>query len=162
MSLTIARLKELLHYDEETGHFVWLKNHTRYKVVGKVAEGTVNGYRSICIDGRRYYAHRLAWFYMTEEWPSDSIDHIDGDKLNNTWVNLRDVAHSVNMENQRSARSDNKTTGVLGAYMHKNGRFYSAISVAGKTKRLGYFDTVDEAHSAYVDAKRKYHKGCTL
>ncbi|WP_230878255.1 HNH endonuclease signature motif containing protein [Burkholderia sp. 9779_493] len=117
----------------------------------------------ITIDGIRMYAHRLAWFYVYGEWPSGDIDHIDGVRTNNAINNLRDVPRGVNMQNQRRARSNNRTSGLLGVTWHaRRYRWCAQIQVDGKRKGIGYFDDAETAHQAYLDAKRKLHAGCSI
>jgi hypothetical protein len=159
--LTIDRLKEALAYDPETGFFVWRIAINSRAVVGKVAGKLKStGYIYIGLDSEQYPAHRLAWLYMTGEWPQNSIDHIDGDRANNRFVNLRDVPASHNAQNQRRAQNGNKS-GYLG--VSKRGRhFYAQINVGGKIEMLGKFNTAKEAHLAYIEAKRERHEGCTI
>lgn len=160
--MTQSELKALLHYDPETGVFAWLP---RPRIRGGKVAGNVSpdGYWRIGLGGRPsklFLAHRLAWLYMTGEWPRLDIDHINGDKTDNRWSNLRDVTRSVNLQNQRRARSDS-TSGLLGA--HKNGRGWSArIYVDGVKRHLGTFATAAEAHAHYLEAKRRVHEGCTI
>lgn len=107
-------------------------------------------------------AHRVAWAFVTGVWPGDQIDHIDGDKTNNRFANLRDVSQTVNMQNQRRPYSNNKI-GLAGVYRHKaNGRIYSQIRVSKKLVHLGYFDTPEQASEAFLKAKRELHPGCTI
>lgn len=159
--LTQERLKELLHYDPETGLF---KNIApRKKVKPNSIAGHLDpsiGYVGITIDKRKYYAHRLAFLYMTGSFPKNIVDHVDGDGANNKWKNLRDVSRTINQQNIKRA-SKISSTGLLGAYKKRN-KFCSAIKVNKIIVRLGSFDTALESHIAYVNAKRKYHEGCTI
>lgn len=84
MTLTLDRLKELLHYDPETGVFTWLSNRGSAKV-GETAGRKTDYYVQIKINRRSYMAHRLAWFYMQGTWPKDQIDHKDLNKANNVF-----------------------------------------------------------------------------
>lgn len=152
-----AELLRVLHYEQDTGWFIWMEK------VGKSIPGTVagyehsRGYRALWIAGVQYLAHRLAVFYMTGVWPAEDVDHINGDRSDNRWRNLRTASRSVNMQNQRRARSDN-TTGFLGVVPNR-ARFSAQIRVNGVTKCLGTFDTPEEAHASYMAAKIVMHPG---
>ena len=158
--LTQERLKELLHYDPETGIFTRLENSSRsHKNKGCAAGYLQNGYHKINIFGKLYRAHRLAWLYINGSNPIGEIDHIDGNRINNSFSNLRDVSHSVNMQNQRHARSNNSMS-VLG--IRKSGdKFAARIGFNGKRFHLGIFETKEAAHLAYLNAKRTMHTGNT-
>jgi hypothetical protein len=161
--LTAERLRELLAYDPETGLFRVLRALPKcQREVGQVIGDSLSkaGYAMMCIEGRRYRAHRLAWLYVTGEWPSNEIDHINGIRNDNRFENLRDVPGRINSQNQRKAKPFNQS-GILGATKKRN-RWSSAIGINGKTVRLGVFDTPEEAHAAYVKAKRELHEGCTI
>lgn len=162
--LTQKRLKELLHYDPETGCFTWIKKpHPKANAIykGKKA-GTVRagGYLGIRIDGICRSVHRLAWLYMQGESPDCDIDHIDGVKTNNKWNNLRLATRSQNMQNMKKAHRDSET-GYLGIEK-KRDKYMARICTNGERKNLGTYDTPEEAHEVYLKAKRKYHKGCTI
>ncbi|MNV62702.1 hypothetical protein D3C71_1552600 [compost metagenome] len=152
-SAFIKRVHELLHYDPATGLFTWRVDRRRARA-GDVA-GAIRGlgYLAISIDGVQFYAHRLAFLMMNGMWPSRSVDHIDGRKTNNAWVNLRDVSHAVNMQNQHRARVVN-STGLLGAARCRE-KFKAEITVNGVFRHLGVFQTPGEAHAAYLAAKQQ-------
>ena len=154
--LTQERLKELLHYNPETGLFTRLIQRTN----GGSGFIHSTGYVHIYIAGKTYAAHRLAWFYMTGEFPKHDIDHINGIKHDNRFCNLRDVPKCVNMQNERHARKHSSSK-LMGATRHKN-KFQSAIHINGKRVHLGTFNTAEEAHAAYIEAKRIHHLGCTI
>lgn len=161
--LTQEKLRELFKYDPETGVFTWRVNIGRMKRIkaGTLAGGiNTKGYWRVKIGGRYFQAHRLAWLYVHGVWPVDQIDHINGIKTDNRFANLRDVSHSVNQQNQRRATRNNNT-GLLGVTAIKN-RWQAQIGVDGTTKYLGCFTTPDQAHAAYVDAKRIHHRGNTI
>lgn len=154
------RLIELVNYDCETGLF------TRKKSVGRSFAGRVlgytknNGYIAFTLDSKKYFAHRLAWLYVHKKLPEHDIDHIDGNRSNNKIKNLRDIPRSSNLENSAKAKSSNKSTGLIGAYLHKKtGKFTSRIQVDKKDNYLGSYDTAQLAHEAYMNAKKKLHKG---
>lgn len=162
--LTAARLRELLHYDQETGAFHWRVFRSGRALPGQRAANVTrsSGYTYIFVDGYLYAAHRLAWLYVTGNWPAKYIDHADGTKSNNAFSNLREADHRKNMENQRKAHSNSKT-GLLGVTLHhKNRKYQARIQVDGRPRSLGYYATAELAHAAYVEAKRRLHAGCTL
>jgi hypothetical protein len=156
--ITAERLRELLHYDPETGVFTWLKRAARRVRVGDVA-GCVaqSGYRLLKADGRLYRSHRLAWLWMTGEWPPCEIDHINGDKPDNRWANLRLATRSQNQANQ--GRTVTNTSGYKGVSWNAKSRKWRAqIRVNGRDSDLGYFASAADAHEAYVVAA-KHHFG---
>lgn len=160
--LTQAELKEHLHYDPDTGIFIRLKSLNEMKVkIGDVAGGlNAKGYCLIRVDGIQYKAHRLAWLYVYGKHPDNHIDHIDGDRENNKIINLRDVTSHGNGQNRRSCNS-NSTSGYLG--VSKNGKGFTAtIKVDYKRTGLGTYATPEEAHEAYLEAKRRLHSTCTI
>jgi hypothetical protein len=159
--LTQERLKDLLNYDPETGVFAWRERSKNRVKAGETAGSLQSkGYLQIRIDGRQYLAHRLVWLWMTGEWPTHYIDHVDGNNLNNRFANLRDVTNSVNQQNQRRASKDSKT-GFLGVRQH-HGKFQARIYLDGKVTHLGRFTAPEQAYAAYVAAKRVHHVGNTL
>lgn len=158
--LTHRRLREVCHYDPETGIFTNRVRRGRV-LAGEPTGGThtVKGYGEIQIDNRRYATHRLAWFYVNRSWPKGEIDHINGVRNDNRIVNLRDVTTTVNRENIRGPTKRNGH-GWLGVSLYKpTGRWTACICVNYRSKRLGYFATPAEASAAYIAAKRRLHKG---
>ncbi|UVH54668.1 HNH endonuclease [Variovorax paradoxus] len=165
--LTAARLRELLDYDPETGMFVRKvrtaqRHHAGDRADFLIKSGNQKGYYRVSIDSRRFLAHRLAWLYVHGEWPKQDIDHRDSDRGNNRIANLRDVSNEVNRQNIRGPMSSNRC-GLLGVFYHAQTRKWRArIQVKRRGIHLGLFVTPEEAHQAYLVAKRKYHEGCTI
>jgi hypothetical protein len=158
-----ARLRELLHYDPDTGIFT-RKVRTSHRInVGDVA-GTrrPDGYLKISVIDTSCLAHRLAWLYMTGEWPKHQVDHINGVRHDNRFVNLRDVTPTHNQQNQRVAHIRNKSCGLLGVTLTKGNTWQAQISVNGRHKHIGTYPTPQEASEAYLTAKRKLHAGCRI
>lgn len=150
----VAYLKSRLHYNPETGIFIWLKQR-RSTEIGKVAGTTANSVVKIYIDGKCYMAHRLAWLYMTGEWPSDLIDHKNMNSVDNRWENLRQADHAKNAMNT-GIRKDN-TSGYKGvAWDARVCKWRADIKVCGKRKHLGMFSLPEVAHEAYKQAAKKY------
>lgn len=152
--LTQERLKELLDYNYETGEFVWKINKGRGKDGLKSEYINNRGYVQIGIDRNFYLAHRLAFLYMEGYLPENGVDHIDRNKLNNAWNNLREVSQRCNTRN-RSTRSDNKT-GVVGIRWHKGAKKWNAYIRDKKHIHLGLFEDIRDAVKARWDAEVKY------
>lgn len=145
-SIEHAELRRIVHYEPVTGVFRWLVAINKKAVVGREIGGVnkVLGYIVIGIGGKRYYAHRLAWFYMTGQWP-DMVDHRDGDGLNNKWENLRLATKRENALN--SKRSSANKSGLKGVSWHAGGKKWQAHC---GPKYIGLFDTPEQAHAAYM------------
>lgn len=153
MLITQEQLKELLSYDPETGVFVWLVSTSNRVKAGDVA-GTFkadSGYIFISALGHIYRAHRLAWLYMTGEWPPNQIDHINCVRDDNRWSNLREATNAQNQAN-KGPRCDN-STGFKGVRFDQDRqKFRARVKLNGKEYHLGRFGTAEEAHAAYVAA----------
>jgi hypothetical protein len=159
--LTVERLRELLHYDADTGVFTWKVSPRALIKVGAAAGGLDNlGYRVIKMGGIAYKAHRLAWLYVNGVWPRMCIDHIDGCPDNNAICNLRDVGPSVNGQNRKRAKTGS-LSGKLGVTVGKVG-WIAKINIDGRDKYIGEFADVEAAYQAYLMVKRSLHPGCTL
>jgi hypothetical protein len=159
--LTQTRLKEVLDYNPDTGVFTRRLKQSGVSQ-GKISGSLTNeGYMVTSIDSKLYKCHRLAWLYMTDAWPNGQIDHKNGNRSDNRFDNLRDVAKQQNTENQRKAQRSNKSTSVLGTWKNGSG-FAARISHKNTKVYLGTFATVEEAHAAYIAAKRLLHVGCTI
>lgn len=153
--ITQKELKELLHYDPETGVFTWLKSRGSCDS-GVVAGTKVNGYVKIRIHRRRYYAHRLAWLYVHGEFPPLWIDHVNRVRSDNRISNLRLSGPMENAQN-RPILATNKS-GIAGVNWHKvTGKWTAQISVGKKKIYLGVYDSLDDAEAARVAAKKHYH-----
>lgn len=160
-SMTQQRLVDLLQYNPDTGLFYWKAPTTNRVKTGELAGRThCRGYVVIGIDKKIYPAHRLAWIWSTGITPKGEVDHINGNKSDNRWANLRVVDKAGNQQNKRRPNRDN-TTGFLGVSKHKD-YFRAQINVNGVRMSLGYFKTPELAQVAYLDAKRKHHKTCTI
>lgn len=147
-----------LSYDKDTGHFTWVVGPLKGKRAGCMNK---DGYWVIRVYGTLYYAHRLAYMKVNGTPPTLEIDHLNGVRDDNRWSNLREVTSTVNKQNVRAARSSNAHSGLLGVM--KNGRNWAAqIIINGSRKCLGTYSTPEEAHQAYITAKRQHHEGCTV
>ena len=165
LGLTASRLRDLLIYDPESGEFSWLPRVGTDRVT-KIFNGQFAGhpagsmadgwYTRICIDQRNYRAHRLAWLYMTGEWPECEVDHINLDKSDNRWSNLRIGSHVENCWN--CGPKSRKRSGLpKGVTRSNSGGYRARIKVRGQEKHLGHFETKEAAAAAYVEGSLRYH-----
>ena len=143
-------------FDPDTGIFTWTNCPWPRRHNGKragVPRGSRGNYIRIAVDGMRYYAHRLAWLYMTGNWPSLQIDHKDGDPQNNKWSNLREASQSQNSANKKRCGLFPK-----GVFKQTRGGNYSArITKNYKATSLGTFTSPQDAHEAYVRKANEVH-----
>lgn len=159
MKLTAEYLRSRLTYHPETGVFVWKPLALRHPDAAKwngrragspAGSAARHGYVVLCLDGKRYYAHRLAWYLVHGTWPQE-IDHIDRNRSNNTITNLRASTRRENSRNLSRKRRKNNTSGVRGVtWDKKNSRWIAAITVDRKRIMLGRFATKEKAAEAYA------------
>ena len=160
--LTAERLREILHYDPDTGIFTIAVRLTNRTKVGGIA-GCIDksiGYRVVWIDGKSYRAHRLAWLYVYGKFPKKHIDHINGKKDDNRICNLREVTPFENAQNKVRPQQNN-SSGYLGVSKNRKG-WRARVTLHGEEFHIGTFQTKQEAHDAYLNAKRNLHPMCTL
>jgi len=138
-------LKESMHYYPDTGIFKWKINKQGNVKAGNIAGSLkADGYISIFFNGKAYKAHRLAWLYMTGSLPKHQIDHINHDRIDNRWINLREATTLDNNRNQ-SLRKNN-TSGFTGVFwMKSRNKWIAQITVKRKDIHLGCFDDLSEA-----------------
>lgn len=154
--LTQSRLKELLAYDPATGEFSWLVAASRRVKAGQRAGSlcVTTGYRMVKVDGRDYLAHRLAFLFMTGEWPEDRLDHENLNKADNRWANLRPATFAENIRNRGVQK--NTQSGLKGVHFAPTRtsfkKWAAHIRIDGVLKTLGYFANPEDAHAAYAQA----------
>lgn len=143
-------LHSILSYDMETGVFVWKVNHAPRAKIGNIA-GYDNGagYKKISWGGKKYFAHRLAFLYVTGAIPK-VVDHINRNPSDNSWKNLRACRGQV----QNGA---NKDDGPKGGVRLRYGNWYARY---GHT-HLGVFTTKEEAMAVRNKAKLFAFHGIT-
>lgn len=150
--LTHERLLRVLSYESATGLFRRRIGGTTIRA-GEIA-GYIDakGYRSIAVDGHPYKAHRLVWFYVTGIMPIEYIDHINGDKSDNRFRNLRLATNSQNQANRGLSRVN--TSGITGIrFQEDRQKWVAMITIRGKQTNLGRFTTKEEAVAAYQTAR---------
>jgi hypothetical protein len=144
--LTQQRLRELLDYDPETGIFRYRKS-ARRGWAGKVAGSPKDGYVLIGVDDERFRSARLAWLYMTGEWPDRDVDHINLCRSDDRWSNLRLATRGQNMANAEM-RLDN-TSGFRGVtWDDAHNKWRAQVHHNGKTHYCGLYATREEAATA--------------
>lgn len=148
--INAEKIRMLLRYDPQTGIFTW-----RVRAKGKRAGSANDRYRWIKVAGRRYLEHRLAWFYVTGEWPANTIDHVDGNPLNNRFANLREATQQQQNFNSRGRWLSLWPKGVT--FDRRRGRFRAQLTLNGKNFHLGMFDTPEEANAAYLAKAQELH-----
>ena len=151
-----SELKSVLSYDPDTGIFRWLARVSIRISINKIAgSSNGNGYIRLKIYGVKYHAHRLAFLYMTGSFPPDEVDHIDGDRSNNRWGNLRSVSHGDNCKNQRPR--EKAIQAPVGVHWDRSrSKWMASIKLAGGSKHLGRFDEISDAIEARKVAEQKY------
>lgn len=153
--ITHDQLVSLLDYNPLSGKFTWLRPTYRQLHIGKEAGSKNMTYVEIRIYGRIYLAHRLAFFYMTRRWPKDQIDHINLDKKDNRWTNLREADNFQNSANKAALRTNAcGLKGVRANHCSKDKPWRADIFAHGKSTCLGTFHTKEEAHAAYRGAAK--------
>lgn len=158
--LTAEYVRSRVDYDPETGVFTWKRRNgvrdwwnTKYagKKAGRLKAD--DGRVTIKLDGKSYFAHRLAWLIVTGFWPIFEIDHRNLDPADNRFANLREATTSQNCCNRRG-----RPGWLKGTSWHTAVNKWQATIGANKKKvRLGFFDTQEEAHAAYAAAATLYH-----
>jgi hypothetical protein len=158
--LTRDNVHEIFTYRD--GALIWNAGAITRRPNGAQA-GYLNadGYVVIEVAGQAQLAHRLVWLMHHGAWPEGEIDHKNGVRNDNRIDNLRDVARVTNTENRRLATTGS-ASGFLGVSIHHTGKFRARIRADGVLKSLGLFETPEDAHAAYVNAKRRLHKGCLI
>ena len=173
--ITVEQVRCLMDYNPLTGKafwksrdLEWFNGNTRIcnswnaKHVGKEVGTYRRGYKVTRINRTHHALHHLIWMWVYGDRHTDYIDHINGVKDDNRITNLRLVTHQQNMQNQRKTRCNNKL-GLTGVYKKKGSNNYqSQIMQAGKIHRLGTFTDPQEAHEAYLKAKKDLHPFSTL
>jgi hypothetical protein len=149
----------LMSYDLETGLFTRLRRLSNNAKEGTTTAGCINkhiGYRVFNICGRVHYAHRLAWLYMIGEWPALAIDHVNGDKSDNRFCNLRLSTNQQNLWNRDKLATN--TSGHRGVAKSNAGKPWRAfVTVNKRYVSLGQFDTFEAAVAARLDGERRYY-----
>ena len=154
--LTQESLKKLFKYNPLDGSFLRLvttSNNARANTIAGCI--SVQGYRVIRIGPKLYRTNRLAFLYMTGQFPVFHVDHKDGDTLNDRWLNLREATVSQNLANAK-LRADNTSGYKSVTWFAARKKWMVKICVRGKHKTLGYTDNPVDGAAIYAEAAKKY------
>ena len=154
MEINKESLDAILKYDPDTGNLHNRIDRGRYKAGSIAGTRTAYGHIRLNVLGGMYFAHRLAWLTTHGTMPNGVIDHINGNPSDNRILNLRDVCHAENLQNQFRPSGNNPYLGVSLV----RGRWQSVAMRFGYSANLGLFDTPEKASSAYQDAKKLSHE----
>ena len=168
VQITQNLLLDLLNYDSKSGDLTWKTRDKRYFATANSSKSwntryanKVAGYQEpskrkiIRLLGSNYLVARIIWFMQRGNWPTNEIDHINGNPADNRLVNLRDVSHKENCKNQ--AMHCYNASGVTGVSWNKHNKCWVArIHVLGKTKTIGYYKDKIDAIAARKAAEVKY------
>ena len=175
--LSYTEISALLKYEPETGKFYWLPrtpdmfpdetkfsggNVTRCKTWNSRYAGKeaftgkhCRGYLQAGIMGYSTLAHRVAWVFITGDWPLDQIDHINGNRADNRADNLRAVSNQENSRNMTLSKRNK--TGVCGVCWNQGqSKWMASIRFGGRNVNLGLYDDFSLAVKARKDAEVKY------
>lgn len=150
--MDIAAIRALLDYDQATGSFTWKRG---IRSLGGRKAGTrwENGYIRIRVLKRYVYAHRLAFAFLNDRWPTE-VDHINGDRTDNRASNLRECTRQQNQWNakKRGASPASPHKGVT--WSKQKGKWQARLSKDYKNLHLGFFETDAAAGAAYMVAAK--------
>ena len=154
--ITHQRLLEVVQYDKSTGIFttkITRRGSPAKSIIGSIGK---RGYLNVVIDYKYYSLHRLAWFYVTGKWPIDQIDHIDRNKCNNKWENLREATGSENSRN--IGISSRNTSGIKGVHWNESHKRWCAkVHLHSKRHHIGYFKNIEDAQKAVSKKRNELH-----
>lgn len=148
--ITQERLKQILHYNPDSGSWIWIQSIGTISVGDQAGCIRPDGYLAIRIDGVQYLSSRLAFLYMNGHFPKMFIDHKNRVRNDDRWCNLRECNNSQNQMNKGLQR--NNKSGIPGVYFYKQkNKWVANIRKDGKTIYLGIFDYKCDA----IDCRKK-------
>ncbi|QDH46759.1 putative host cell division inhibitor Icd-like protein [Aeromonas phage LAh_9] len=156
-NLTHEYLTEILDYNPDTGVFTWKVDNTNQTRKGDIAGNvTRNGYVDIGVLSGLVFAHILAWFYVTKEWPNKTIDHKNQVRHDNRFENLRLADYSQQQAN--TTRKDNTSGYRCVYYNKKSNTWYSVVGFRGEIHRKHGFNSDVEAYYWSLQKRKELHE----
>ncbi|HEM6865383.1 MULTISPECIES: HNH endonuclease [Providencia] len=159
-----SELKKLMVYSPKSGVFTWVNPpRVHFSLLGEEAGYPSNDkkkYWIIQVNGKKFKRSHLAFLFMNGEFPKGVVDHINGNSLDDRWINLRDTTQIVNNQNRRVGKQGR--TLPMGVKQLKSGKYMARIGANGKSISLGTFSSICEAESAYLAGKEKYHEAAII
>jgi hypothetical protein len=149
----LSYIKSELRYEPETGHLFWINSRPGVAAGKRAGTRTTEGYNQVSVARRSLRAARISVVLMTGHWPTGEVDHINGNRSDDKWSNIRDVPKVENLRNRRTPT--NNASGVMGVYKEKN-RWRASIRANGRLLRLGSFTTLEEAAKARAEAEARF------
>ncbi len=150
-----ATLKTHIHYDPETGVFTRLTCTLKHLIGPITNKPKKDGYVYAFVEGKEYLLHRLAWLYMTGAWPKGMIDHKSRDRSDNRWHNLREATGIQQSGNLTPNLLKRSKSGIRGVRLESSGKWMAYMKIADKSKRLGTFESMEEARTCYEKHARE-------
>ena len=156
---SIDYLARRISVDIHQGIVRWIdatKYHSRLngRCAGSKRLGTSNGkyYWHVKIDGIPLKRSHIVFLFANGRWPSDQIDHINGNSLDDRIENIREVTHTQNAWNHKGRT---KSSGLpMGVRQMPSGKYQARITCNKKVYQIGSFCSLEQAVSAY-QTKRK-------
>jgi hypothetical protein len=156
--ITHEELTQILNYDPQTGCLYWKSPRPKIKVGAKAGHLHRRGYINLEINGKHYAAHRIVWMYVTGRFPEKMLDHINGNKTDNRFENLREATNGQNRANSRTTNKHGLKGVRLLPWIKEGGRCWEAkITANGRVRYIGCFFSKEEAHQAYCEEAKKAH-----
>lgn len=154
--ITAERLREVLLYEPDTGHFLWRIARPKIRVGERAGGVRKKGDRVIEIDGKPYQAGRLAWLFVKGTWPTGHIDHKNRCRDDNRFDNLREATNGQNRANSKTSNKHGLKGVRYCAWMTKK-PWQAQITFDKRPRYIGCYATKEEAHEAYCNEAKRLH-----